>query len=571
MKTGASGASSKSLPKSRSSPRGAGKTKERIRYRSTATCLLLSALPILAQQAAVDPYEDLPDYFPQHYRSLADVPEQYHDGEKLTGCFINESVTWDNIALGPLFGPERIECHNPFYWDEHGRIKRFHYTGDPARKPPSGLPLGSEQREPQPAPCEGCLREAQVLDVVQVYHRELGIEPLGYKTSIVRGYPWNGISTGHCRKYNPNYLDSLHPDPRNPHPNERVNMRRVRRPMMSFNELADICKDSQNRDLTWRVTFQVGWHEPEKRILNEHSQHKRDWPRTASTARHYIHARTGKMQGDQYYWLLSDNPGERCRGATVNNLENFTASGYQTWKAWYDAYQRVFLYLPNSPVRSQGNRYLDLNRMQPRIERWERETRKSARLGNAKRKRAGNPPAPDHPAPRTTYAVPTVPEPESSLSTTPATTGASTSWSTGARARPLTWTTTTATRKTILIHQTSTKANSTNPNARRECPRSSSAMTATSHTRNHNQLTSRPTTASCGAAWEGGKIAGTVTKRASARGDGAHAKAKTARAIAEKALPQRPSSTTSQPWKPSRHTRWACASTMTISKSRKSV
>ena len=347
-------------------------------YRGSASFLLLSALPLLAEKAAIDPYEDLPDYFPQHYRSLADVPEQYHDGEKLTGCFMLDSVTEKFIPYELRLGEEEIECHNPFYWDEHGRIKNFRYVrhgGDPAAKPPSGLPLGSGPREPQPTPCEGCLSEGQVLDVIRIYHSGLGIKPLGYKVSIVRGYPWNGLSEGRCRKYIPNYLDSLHPDPRDPHPNERVNMRRIRRPMMGFNELADICRDPQNRDLTWRITFQIGWHEPENRILNEHNQHRRDWPRTPCTVTHYIHARTGKIQGDQYYWLLSDNPGERCRGATIDNLKNFTASSYQTWKAWYDAYQRVFLYLPDSQVRSQGNRYLDLNRMQPRIERWKREAK----------------------------------------------------------------------------------------------------------------------------------------------------------------------------------------------------
>ena len=345
--------------------------------RSTVTCLLLSALPILAQQAAVDPYEDLPDYYPQHYRSLADVPDKYHDGKKLTGCFIHDSVraSWvDTTAVsGPDDPDDDIECHNPFYWDEHGRIKRFHYTGDPARKPPSGLPLGSEPREPQGTPCEGCLSEEQVLDVVRVYHRELGIEPLGYTASIVRGYPWNGHGNSTCKKYDPNYLDSLHPDPRDPHPNQRVNMRRVRRPMMGFNELCERFKDPQNRDLTWRVSFQIGWHEPENRLLNERNQHKRHWPRTPCAVTNVIHAQTGEHKGGRYYsfWDRFGPPSERCRGATIANVHLLDNLGRRAWNAYFQMHQRLFRYLPDSP--SRDDRWLDSNEAKRLIELGERE------------------------------------------------------------------------------------------------------------------------------------------------------------------------------------------------------
>ena len=285
--------------------------------RISATCLLLSVLPLLAEEAAIDSYEDLPDYFPQHYRRLADMPEQYHDGEKLTGCFILDSVRSfrPRVSCGPVVPnlnlrviaisavpseghrepdppKEEIICHNPFYWDEHGRIKHFFCDGDPSAKPPLGLPLGFDPREAQSTTCDGCLSEEQVLDVFRVYHSGLGIKPLGYRVSIVRCYPWNGIRhPDFCDKYDPNYLDSLHPDPRDPHPNERVNMRCIRRPMIGFNEFADGCKDPQNRDLTWRGSFQIGWHEPENRIFNEHNQAQ---ARLAAYALHSqpLHSRT---------------------------------------------------------------------------------------------------------------------------------------------------------------------------------------------------------------------------------------------------------------------------------------
>ena len=100
------------------------------------------------------------------------------------------------------------------------------------------------------APCEGCFSAEQVFTLFREYHRNLGVQPLGYRGELVEGYSWDGIGPWNCTKYDPSYRGSIYPDPLGPHPNERVNMRRVRRPLLSSNEICGASTDPQGRDLT---------------------------------------------------------------------------------------------------------------------------------------------------------------------------------------------------------------------------------------------------------------------------------------------------------------------------------
>ena len=50
-----------------------------------------------------------------------------------------------------------------------------------------------------------------------------------------------------------------------------------------------------------------------------------------------------------------------CEGPTVDNLANLDGDGKQAMQLWSDSYQRVYRYLPDSPIRYvEPNPYLDL-------------------------------------------------------------------------------------------------------------------------------------------------------------------------------------------------------------------
>ena len=345
------------------------------------TGLAAFAVATGAEEAELDPYVAFPDYFPQHYRTLADVPEEYHDGEKLTGCFIDDTFREDPSLMHvhpavavPDFVPtyrESVFCHNPFYLDEHGRIKNVLYAGDPSAPPPSGRPLGWEVSEMPPAPCEGCLSGEQVLSIFKEYHRNLGVQPLGYSVELVKGYPWDGIGPWNWKKHEFGYMASIYPDRLDPHPNERVNMRRVRSPVLGFNELSDGAKDPEGRDLTWRVTFQIGWSLPEYRRYDEHNQHQRRWPRTPCTKSYSIHSESGEIIGTYNFSLKRRVPGRICEGPLIEDLHLLASEGRRAWEAFVQVYRRIAEHLPNAP--GGHSHYLDFENAKRLIESAERE------------------------------------------------------------------------------------------------------------------------------------------------------------------------------------------------------
>ena len=339
------------------------------------TGLAAFAVATGAAESELDPYVAFPDYFPQHYRTLADVPEEYHDGEKLTGCFIQDTFEEGFIrhAVAADFVPtyrESVVCHNPFYLDEHGRIKNDLYAGDPSAPPPSGRPLGWEVSEMPPAPCEGCLTGEQVLSIFKEYHRNLGVQPLGYSVELVNGYPWDGIGPWNCKKHEFGYVASIYPDPLDPHPNERVNMRRVRSPVLGFNELCDSARDPEGRDLTWRVTFQIGWSLPEYRRYDEHNQHQRRWPRTPCTKSYSIHSESGEIIGTYNFSLKRRVPGRICEGPIIEDLHLLASEGRRAWEAFVQVHRRIAEHLPNAP--GGHSRFLDIENAKRRIESSER-------------------------------------------------------------------------------------------------------------------------------------------------------------------------------------------------------
>ena len=346
------------------------------------TGLAAFAVATGAEEAELDPYVAFPDYFPQHYRTLADVPEEYHDGEKLTGCFIDDTFREDPSLMHvhpavavPDFVPtyrESVFCHNPFYLDEHGRIKNDLYAGDPSAPPPSGRPLGWEVSEMPPAPCEGCLTGEQVLSIFKEYHRNLGVQPLGYSVELVKGYPWDGIGPWKCKKHKFGYVASIYPDPLDPHPNERVNMRRVRSPVLGFNELCDGATDPQGRDLTWWVTFQIGWSLPEYRRYDEHNQHQRRWPRTPCIEGYTIHSESGEIVGTHAYYSFERRvPGRICEGPLIEDVHLLASHGREAWDAFVQVHRRISEHLPNAP--GGHSPYLDFENAKRLIESAERE------------------------------------------------------------------------------------------------------------------------------------------------------------------------------------------------------
>lgn len=284
----------------------------------------------------IDKNNEAPANQDSPYKSLADVSEKYHDGEKLTGCFVGDSI-------GRLMHPsaiESVDCWNPFYWDEHGNLrnwyKRFRLPSEPF--PPLGIP-----REYKPAPCEGCLNEEQAIDIFRVYHREIGVKPLGYRARIIRDFPWDG-------RRSIDYRDCGEVDP---HPGldpyARVNLPRKMRPFTMDYQLGEKCRDPQNRDLTWRVSFQVGWIESrdiQKKVDRGH-YHKSALAkdRVPCVASHIVHAQTGNLTGDRRFHLLVP---KNC-STRIDNLNRL--DGYKDDKAFYETRRRVYLYLPDSPYR----------------------------------------------------------------------------------------------------------------------------------------------------------------------------------------------------------------------------
>ena len=272
---------------------------------------ILMSLAILAEAAAGDPS---PLSNPDAYQSLADVPEEYHDGEKLTGCFIRDS-TFHLYDVEPRVS--RVRCNNPFYWDEDGNLRNWdHELWDKRPAPIQGLPDTYKA-----APCKGCLNEQQVVDVVRVYHRGMALYPLGYRASIVRDFPWDGRSSRDSR-------DGCYLRPKDPYPDltahEKVNL-----PRSLKRNFADHCKEPLG-DLTWRIEYQLGWIDSKQivRQVNAGRRHESalnlaQLPRVRSML---IHAKTGKTPMNHISDSLHLN-------------------------AWYDAHQRLFLYLPDSPMR----------------------------------------------------------------------------------------------------------------------------------------------------------------------------------------------------------------------------
>lgn len=257
--------------------------------------LLLIVVPL--SSLADDVNNDSTAYLnPTLYKSLADISERYHDGQRLTGCYVDD-----------YFSPENDEylyddCENPFYWDEHGNLRNMFDPHLPSRAP---FPLGyyGLPETYKPAPCEGCLNEEQVIDIMRVYHQFLGIKPLGYRAMILQDFPWNGNISITYSQYYKCVTDYPYNDLA---PYQRVNVPRKMRPFTGEGELRDQCRDPQNRDLTWMIQFQTGW------IEEGHYLYHEDYPTTSiryptpCIATHYIHAKTG--------WIIGSGSRDRETG-----------------------------------------------------------------------------------------------------------------------------------------------------------------------------------------------------------------------------------------------------------------
>ena len=95
-------------------------------------------MPNQASESVINnPYS--PPY-PTPYKSLSDVPEQHHDGEGLTGCFVGDSKSGSHYH-SPVYVPT-IHCFNPFYRDELGNLRRLYrrHGLPPEPLPPIGAP-----------------------------------------------------------------------------------------------------------------------------------------------------------------------------------------------------------------------------------------------------------------------------------------------------------------------------------------------------------------------------------------------------------------------------------------------
>ena len=274
---------------------------------------ILMSLPILAIKAADDP-SPLPT--PDTYQSLADVPKEYHDGEKLTGCFTRDSTATHPHSTGPEY-----LCDNPFYRDEHGHLRNWHHQlWDKRPASIQGLPDTYNG-----APCEGCLNEQQVIDVLRVYHQSTDYQPLGDRASIVRDFPWDGRSPLDSRR-------GCFLQPQDPYPNltpyEKVNL-----PRSMKRYIAEHCKEPLG-DVTWKVEYQLGWVSQEQiaRDLRDGYRHHSALGLQIPWIGHIlIHAKTGKILMDVRH-------------------------DYQHRKARYNAYQKLFLYLPDSPMREHWDK-----------------------------------------------------------------------------------------------------------------------------------------------------------------------------------------------------------------------
>ena len=307
--------------------------------------LIAISFPNLAKETNDNPTDYLN---PTPYKSLADVPKQYHDGQRLTGCYI-----FDYVLTKDDDHPY-TKCRNPYYWDEHGNLRNIFDPHLPSRAlfPQNDYGLPETYK---PAPCEGCLNEEQAIDIMRVYHQLLGIEPLGYRGIILKDFPWNGdVSI----TYNECVTDYPYPDLAL---YQRVNLPRKMRPFTGEGELRNQCKDSGNRDLTWMIQFQIGW------IEEGHYRYHEDYPakdirlgkkslglllRGAGgyhenyptknirypkpcIATHYIHAETGWIIGSGYRdretsEFTTGSPGEFYFGDPEHDIFGYGFNPYST-------------------------------------------------------------------------------------------------------------------------------------------------------------------------------------------------------------------------------------------------
>ena len=329
-------------------------------------------MPNQASESVINnPYSPL---YPTPYKSLSDVPEQHHDGEGLSGCFVGDSKSGSHYH-SPVYVPT-IHCFNPFYRDELCNLRRLYRRHG---LPPEPLPPIGAPRNYKPAPCQGCLNEEQVIDIFQVYHREIGIEPLGYRAAIIEDFPWDGrssIDSRDCGRIEP-YPDLS--------PYEKVNLPRKRRPFTGFNQLGEKCRDPQNRDLNWRVRFQIGWFESQdvQRKVDRGSYHKSALTkdRVPCIASHIIHTQTGVIRGRNG---KCDVVRVSCtEGTEISNLDNFSEnlSLDDHYGANYKANRRMLLHLPQSPVRKYLKPTVDRTK-KPRGRLRERDPRQSNQEGN---------------------------------------------------------------------------------------------------------------------------------------------------------------------------------------------
>lgn len=302
-----------------------------------------------SHQSTIDPVIELN---PTLYESLTDVPEKYHDGKKLIDCYISDKIVGKSEN-----NSNDIYCHNPFYLDEYGNLRHIYDFYLPFTEP---FPPTRSPDTYKPAPCEGCLNERQAIDIARVYHDELSLKPLGYRATIVKDFPWNGQTAINLDCM----TDTPFPDLS---PYDKVNLHRRFRPFTGDRQLLDQCRDLESRDLTWMIQFQVGWLEKDYRGELPHS--------IPCVAAHYIHAETGWIISSSKTFYFGNphsdmiggisNPSrhhiryapECTKGTETDGYHNLLHpvdySLLERYDALLEAYQQLFLYLPNSPRRKQ--------------------------------------------------------------------------------------------------------------------------------------------------------------------------------------------------------------------------